>query len=651
LAQAHPYIDEYFTMLAARMVGQHGYPLLPSGLFYSHGLLYTYLIALPGGFMSLFGGSSLLPADMIYRVPNLLISVGAMLSVFHVTRRWFGFKAGLFALALMVVYPHGIVWGARVRMYTMLYLVVPLLAYVFFRLAINLSNRRRVLTAVVLLGLALFVHNWVVLLVPPLLVGVTVIVWQHDRRGIKQWRGWLPWLGAMAGLVVLSLYVQSLGFATKEVAASQNRGAQGVVDALASRLNLAGGNTEFVNQFLIDNPFNLLIVAGVLLAGLAMPWLFTHAKTNETARQHFWAMSFLYMVFWGAAAEFVLLLDPFLKQPRYASPLLVLAFIIWGGWLALALGLISARWRLSEGRQTVMAGLLALLLLMVFGALSVRQVPRLFFEGLPAVGYDRAFQYIRQEAAPDAPVLSPLPAAGMLYLANPQYFIAQNATNTFVHTNPQGVLADRWAGAPWLKTVDQFKAMLKENPTVWLAIDQPSFETQFNAAWKQVMRQNTRAVWQEDGVTVYRADGLIHDTPTEPDVSMDVLLADKLKLVGYTRQMSPAGVRLILFWQVLSPPEADYTTFVHVRNSAGTTVAQIDVQPLGGEYPTSRWKAGELIPDEILLPIPPDLPADTYQLLVGLYRWDTLERLPVTDDKSGENAILLESIEIQPYEP
>jgi hypothetical protein len=55
-----------------------------------------------------------------------------------------------------------------------------------------------------------------------------------------------------------------------------------------------------------------------------------------------------------------------------------------------------------------------------------------------------------------------------------------------------------------------------------------------------------------------------------------------------------------------------------------------------------------LIVDEITIPLPANLPPDTYRLLLGLYRWDTLERLPVINDNTGENAIELEWLEIQP---
>ena len=44
LITTHPFFDEYTTVLAARQVLQRGWPILPSGLFYEHGLLATYMI-------------------------------------------------------------------------------------------------------------------------------------------------------------------------------------------------------------------------------------------------------------------------------------------------------------------------------------------------------------------------------------------------------------------------------------------------------------------------------------------------------------------------------------------------------------------------------------------------------------------------------
>jgi hypothetical protein len=84
--------------------------------------------------------------------------------------------------------------------------------------------------------------------------------------------------------------------------------------------------------------------------------------------------------------------------------------------------------------------------------------------------------------------------------------------------------------------------------------------------------------------------------------------------------------------------------FLHLRDEAGGTVAQHDGLPVAGDYPTSRWQPGETIIDPINFPLPADLPPGEYQFWGGLYRLDTLERLVVSHDTSGENAILLGEI-------
>ncbi|MCQ3979715.1 MAG: hypothetical protein DPW09_40370, partial [Anaerolineae bacterium] len=46
------FYDEFISMLAAVMTAQKGIPILPSGLFYDHGLLFSYL---SGGLVALLG--------------------------------------------------------------------------------------------------------------------------------------------------------------------------------------------------------------------------------------------------------------------------------------------------------------------------------------------------------------------------------------------------------------------------------------------------------------------------------------------------------------------------------------------------------------------------------------------------------------------
>ena len=106
------------------------------------------------------------------------------------------------------------------------------------------------------------------------------------------------------------------------------------------------------------------------------------------------------------------------------------------------------------------------------------------------------------------------------------------------------------------------------------------------------------------------------------------------------------NLNLSLYWRSEAPLPVDYTTFVHLRNEAGETVAQQDQPPLGGVYPTSLWDPGEIIADEITLTLPPELPPGEYSLVVGLYDFNTGLRLAAPGQP--ENSVTLTTVRILP---
>lgn len=117
---------------------------------------------------------------------------------------------------------------------------------------------------------------------------------------------------------------------------------------------------------------------------------------------------------------------------------------------------------------------------------------------------------------------------------------------------------------------------------------------------------------------------------------------------GLSASVWEAGqsVPVRLFWEVESPVSTDYKVFAHLRNDENQTVAQADHQPFAGLLPTSAWPASEVIAETFWLSLPADLPAGTYRLLVGLYQPDTGERLPVVNDVSGENAVIVGTVSV-----
>ncbi|MEA3308573.1 MAG: glycosyltransferase family 39 protein [Chloroflexota bacterium] len=122
-------------------------------------------------------------------------------------------------------------------------------------------------------------------------------------------------------------------------------------------------------------------------------------------------------------------------------------------------------------------------------------------------------------------------------------------------------------------------------------------------------------------------------TKPTPEYATAYRLGANIELLGYNipdvvRSQRP--LTLTLYWRTGAPLSADYKVFVHLRDAAGAIIAQHDGQPRGGRYPTTTWRADELIPDTHQLAIPTLAPGQELQLLVGLYHQETLERLPVS---------------------
>jgi hypothetical protein len=109
-----------------------------------------------------------------------------------------------------------------------------------------------------------------------------------------------------------------------------------------------------------------------------------------------------------------------------------------------------------------------------------------------------------------------------------------------------------------------------------------------------------------------------------------------LRLLGYEWSGPTVSVGeslfLTLYWKAEADLDADFTTFLHVGTGLGGSlnIAQRDGPPCQGFYPTSLWRAGDVIPDGFAVTLPPDAPPGEYPLAVGWYRYSSLERLPLT---------------------
>ncbi|MCX7855811.1 MAG: hypothetical protein N2556_07555, partial [Anaerolineae bacterium] len=105
-----------------------------------------------------------------------------------------------------------------------------------------------------------------------------------------------------------------------------------------------------------------------------------------------------------------------------------------------------------------------------------------------------------------------------------------------------------------------------------------------------------------------------------------------IRLMGYDLAGGvEAGdmLTVTLYWRAEGVPGGDYRVFVHLLDGQGEMVTQHDGPPRWGRYPTWAWQVGDVVPDEHVLALSASLSGGPFSLAVGMYRPDTLERLPV----------------------
>jgi hypothetical protein len=168
--------------------------------------------------------------------------------------------------------------------------------------------------------------------------------------------------------------------------------------------------------------------------------------------------------------------------------------------------------------------------------------------------------------------------------------------------------------------------------------------------------------WVEEHYLVRRDFGATHaifygrrlDSGASIERRMETYLGDEVQLLGYKVNDGASGragelLSLTLYWRAAAPIAEDYTVFVHLAGPDGRLWAQQDNPPVRGLYPTHLWGEGEIIADRYDLRPGADAPAGTYQLLVGMYRPETLQRLPLRgpDGTPQGDAVKLSTITLE----
>ncbi len=89
---------------------------------------------------------------------------------------------------------------------------------------------------------------------------------------------------------------------------------------------------------------------------------------------------------------------------------------------------------------------------------------------------------------------------------------------------------------------------------------------------------------------------------------------------------------ILLYWSAREPIGKDYTVFAHLVDEKSNFIAGYDSQPWQGYAPTTAWRVGEIVVDNLIIEVPREVPpGENYRLEIGLYYLPTLERANIVD--------------------
>jgi len=472
LLRIYPFVDEYNTMLAAKMILDKGVPVMPSGLFYNHGILYSYTAALSAAVLG-FSQTAL-------RLPSLIISVPNMLLLYHMGRRWFSARAGLLAALMLVLSPEAITWGGRARMYALWQFMTLASVFLLYEGIVRQpSTWKRCLGIAAFVG-ATLCHMRALILVPPLLLG-PLLAWLTTRRKAPITAGLrIPWpelVTATLGLVVLLLAqrVDRPGGVTSSTVIQ--------VESLTNPARFIADVIIGAQQFLIPPYLILTVLAFVGLVAL----LLRLRRRQTSPTDVIWA--FLYFVVGVTVVEFSLITPPIIRVPRYVHDLLPFFFLIVARELDFLANLIADR--VPARSQLLVDGVALATVIILF------LKPALLTVTTQHHAASLALDLVRDEWQVGDKLATHLTSTAKIELDRCDHFVALE--NPFLYEQPDGTLTDPFLGLSWIGTEEGLRQIVQDNPRLWLLV-----EKRYAPPYERILVDELQLVFERWDVNLYR---------------------------------------------------------------------------------------------------------------------------------------------------
>ncbi len=146
----------------------------------------------------------------------------------------------------------------------------------------------------------------------------------------------------------------------------------------------------------------------------------------------------------------------------------------------------------------------------------------------------------------------------------------------------------------------------------------------------QEVEQPTTVLTQEQWNEVKA--NILSEAPT-PKYKVGAKFDDSIELIGFdVAEPIVAGkpATFTWYWKALTDVDKNWKVFVHFDSTVKPLRQNLDHVPIEGMYPTSRWKAGQIIKDVQTVTMRNDMPAGPAVPYIGFWRGS--DRMKVTND-------------------
>lgn len=148
-----------------------------------------------------------------------------------------------------------------------------------------------------------------------------------------------------------------------------------------------------------------------------------------------------------------------------------------------------------------------------------------------------------------------------------------------------------------------------------------------------------------DGEPVYRAYRLPGPAELEIANTLNTRFEDTLTLLGYEVGSSDSGTMPVtLFWRVDREGATTLQPFVHLEDAWGFRWSQVE----SFAYPAEQWTLGDVVIQQMELPLKAGMPPGTYQLRIGFFDTATGEQLASLNEQGhyAGNALTVDGIPV-----